>query len=252
MNRENQETPIKSWNDNEAEVVYKKFMSNIVDFKKPEYEKPSKPPQQPFINLPIATKWLLILIIACYAGISLFADDMDKAYLYLNFGYIPAIWTGHSVYTMDVYALFSPITYIFLHGNLMHLVMNGAMLMAFGAGVEQWMGTKKFLIFFFLCGIAAVAVETLIYPYSNNPVIGASGAESGLFAAILVLLQSQGRLPTGKYGIWPFAMVWIGISVLFGIIGGTMMGGQVAWAAHLGGFITGFILLKMKYFTTPL
>jgi membrane associated rhomboid family serine protease len=223
-------------------------MSNIFDFKKLEPPKQQKPPQQPFINLPVATKTLLIIMIVVYAGIALFANDMDKAYIYLNYGYIPAIWTGNSPYEFDFNAFLSPMTYIFLHANIMHIMMNGAMLMAFGAGVEQWMGTKKFLIFFFLCGLAAVMVETVIYPYSTNPVIGASGAESGLFAAILVLLQSQGRLPTGKYGIWPFAAFWIGLSVLFGFIGGAMMGGQIAWAAHLGWFIAGFVLLKMKYF----
>jgi membrane associated rhomboid family serine protease len=227
-------------------------MSNIVNFKKPKKKSDlQKPAKQPFINLPIATKCLLVTMIVIHAAIAFFADNTDIAYIYLNYGFIPAIWTGNSPYGFDIQALISPISYIFLHGSLMHIVMNGAMLMAFGAGVEQWMGAKKYLIFFFLCGIAAVMVETLIYPYSGNPVVGASGAQSGLFAAILILLQSEGRLPTGKYGIWPFAVFWIGLSVLFGFLGGAMMGGQIAWAAHLGGFIAGFALLKVKYFTSP-
>ena len=91
-------------------------------------------------------------------------------------------------------------------------------------------------------------VEMIIHPFSGFPVIGASGAESGLFAAILILLQRQGQLPTGKYGIWPFAAFWIILSVVLGFVGGQLMGGEIAWAAHLGGFIAGFALLKLNYF----
>lgn len=223
-------------------------MNNIVDFKKTKKKPDSnKPPQQPMVNLPPMTKYLLLVIIGIHIAL-MFINDMDKAYMFLNFGFIPSIWTGNNEYGFDLYALFSPITYMFLHGTWMHIAMNGTMLMAFGAGVEQWMGSKKFLIFFILCGICAVVVETIIHPFSANPVIGASGAESGLFAAILILLQSQGRLPTGKYGIWPFAALWIGISLLLGFAGGALIGGEIAWATHLGGFITGFGLLKLKYF----
>lgn len=187
-------------------------------------------------------------MIAIHLVLSFGISDELHGYILFNYGYIPAIWTGQSPYGFDFNALISPVTYIFLHGGFMHIVMNAAMLMAFGAGIEQWMGSKRFLQFFFLCGLFAVAVETLIHPFSNTPVIGASGAESGLFAAILVLLQQQGRLPTGKYGIWPFAAFWIGLSVLFGLVGGTLAGGQIAWAAHLGGFIGGFVLLKTRHF----
>lgn len=223
-------------------------MNNVVDFKKPKKTPEKKPKHPPLINLPIVTKYLVIAIIVSYALIALFASDMDKAFIYLNFGYIPAIWTGNSDYTIDTNALLSPITYMFLHGNMMHVVMNTCMLMAFGTGVEKWMGAKRYLIFFILCGLIALVVETLIHPFSQNPVIGASGAESGLFAAILILLQQQGRLPTGKYGIWPFAAVWIGISVVFRLLGEQIGIGAIAWAAHLGGFLGGFILLKLRYF----
>ncbi len=222
-------------------------MNNVVDFKKPKKDKKPSPEHPPMINLPPVTKALLIAIIGAFT-LMLPQNDADKAYIYLNFGVIPSIWTGNSAHGFDLYALISPITYAFLHGSWMHLIMNGTMLMAFGAGVEKWMGGKRFILFYFLCGLFAVLVEIIIHPFSTSPVIGASGAESGLFAAILILLQSQGRLPTGKYGIWPFAAFWIGLSVIFGLIGGGLMGGNIAWAAHLGGFIAGFGLLKLNYF----
>ena len=229
--------------------VYKETMNNIVDFKKPKNNnRPQTPKEPPLINLPPATKYLLLALIGVHLIVTFFVSDDMKGYIFFNFGYTPAIWTGQSPYDFDFNALISPVTYNFLHGGFMHLMMNGAMLMAFGAGIEQWMGARKFLIFFFLCGLFAAFVETVIHPFSQYPVIGASGGESGLFAAILILLQRQGRLPTGKYGIWPFAAFWIGISVVFGLIGGGLAGGEVAWAAHLGGFIGGFILLKTRYF----
>jgi len=224
-------------------------MSNIVDFKKAKNKKtPQSPKHPPLINLPPITKTLLVLMLVIHIVLHWGLNDKDSVYIILNFGFVPSIWTGSSDYSFDAFALISPLSYIFLHGNWMHLIMNAAMLMAFGAGVEQWMGAKKFFLFFIICGVLSVVVETFIHPFSGQPVIGASGALSGLFAAVLILLQSQGRLPTGRYGVWPFAAAWIGISILFGLVGGEMAGGQIAWAAHLGGFIAGFALLRLKYF----
>ena len=190
----------------------------------------------------------MILIISIHLALSFGVSDETHGYILFNYGFTPAIWTGQSAYGFDMNALVSPLSYIVLHGGFMHLFMNAAMLMAFGAGVEKWMGAKRFILFFFLCGIAAAFVEMIIHPFSGFPVIGASGAESGLFAAILILLQRQGQLPTGKYGIWPFAAFWIILSIILGFVGGQLMGGEIAWAAHLGGFIAGFALLKLNYF----
>jgi membrane associated rhomboid family serine protease len=135
-----------------------------------------------------------------------------------------------------------------LHGNWLHIIMNITMLMAFGTGVEQWYGAKKYIVFFILCGLFAIIPEFIIQPELQSPLIGASGSLSGLFAAILLILQRQGRLPTGKYGIWPFAMVWVGISVLFGLFGTQMAGAPIAWLAHLGGFFAGYALTRLTYF----
>lgn len=229
-------------------------MSKIVDFKKHKqknhnHDQHGKTPQQPpIINLPPLTKYLIILMILVHVVLEWFVSDADHLYMVFNFGYIPAIWTGQSQYAFDINALISPISYIFLHGSWTHLIVNVVMLMAFGAGVEKWMGQRKFLEFFVLCGFMAIVAQTLLFPTSENPVIGASGAESGLFAAILMLLQSKGQLPTGKYGIWPFAALWVGISIVFGLIDGGLTNGSIAWATHLGGFLGGFILLKFRYF----
>lgn len=221
---------------------------NIIEFKTPPSNKPQKPAHPPLLNLPPVTKALLVVMIAIHAILYLAVSPETRAEMIFTFGFIPSIWTGNEFLDVPQLSVLSPLSYMFLHGNWMHIAMNGAMLMAFGAGVEKIMGGKKYLLFFILCGLISLLPELLIHPASQYPIIGASGAESGLFAAILIILQSEGRLPTGKYGIWPFAILWIGISVLFGLFGGLMAGGPIAWLAHLGGFIGGFILLQTRYF----
>ena len=90
--------------------------------------------------------------------------------------------------------------------------------------------------------------EVAVHPYSAYPIIGASGALSGLFAAALIGLQKEGRLPASRFGIWTFAAVWIGISVVFGFFGDDLVGGPIAWIAHLGGFFGGLLLMQFRYF----
>jgi membrane associated rhomboid family serine protease len=117
------------------------------------------------------------------------------------------------------------------------------MLAAFGTGVDRWIGGKRMLALFVLCSFASTLVHFLFNPFSTDPVIGASGGLSGLFAAILIMMQQKGLVPTGRYGLWPLIIIWIGISVLFGMVEAPG-GGAVAWAAHIGGFLAGFVFLK--------
>lgn len=74
--------------------------------------------------------------------------------------------------------------------------------------------------------------------------IGASGGISGLFAAAIVMMNKSGQEMGGKVGILPFALLWIGLSIGFGMLGGPD-GSLIAWAAHVGGFLGGFIALKL-------
>ena len=103
------------------------------------------------------------------------------------------------------------------------------------------------LIFFVLCGLCGAALHFALNPFSVYPVVGASGGLSGFFAAALVMIN-RGRtgasIGSGRYGMWPFILLWIGISVLFGMMG-SPDGGAIAWAAHVGGFLGGFAVLKL-------
>ena len=130
-----------------------------------------------------------------------------------------------------------------LHGSWAHVLINGAMLMAFGAGVERWLGAWRMLGLFTVCGLAAVAVQFALNPASTDPVIGASGGLSGLFAAVLVMMQHQGAM-RGRFGLWPLIALWLVTTVAFGYTGAPD-GSAIAWAAHVGGFIAGFAFLPL-------
>jgi membrane associated rhomboid family serine protease len=106
------------------------------------------------------------------------------------------------------------------------------------------------MLFFLITSLCAAAFHFVLAPTSPDTVIGASGGISGLFDAVLVMLHAQGMLPAGRFGIWPFAALWIGLSFIFGIMGGPD-GSTIAWAAHIGGFCAGLILIKpfMRRFT---
>lgn len=224
---------------------------NIIDIeiarKAEEQRKQSQRPKHPpMINLPPVTKTMLLIIVGVQLVTTFLLSPPLQADLLLTFGFKPLDWTGQ--FGADPLAFVTPLTYMALHGGWMHLAMNAAMLMAFGAGCEKWMGGKRFTLFFVLCGIFAAVAEVIAHPYSANPIIGASGALSGLFAAALIGLQKQGRLPVTRFGIWTFAAVWVGISLVFGFFGDALVGSPIAWIAHLGGFFAGLALMQLRYF----
>ncbi len=137
------------------------------------------------------------------------------------------------------------LTYMFLHGGWMHLLSNMAFLWVFGDNIEDAMGHVKFLVFYLLCGIAAGLAHALMSPDQQAPLIGASGAISGIIGAYLILhprfkvwILLFGRLPLKIP-----AMFVLGGWVLLQII--SLFGSgkdDVAWWAHLGGLAAGIIL----------
>lgn len=215
------------------------------DRKRREEQKRNRPPREPMINLPLAAKFLVLSFILIHLALQ-FVPEPGQYWIYDHFGFVAGRYTGRAEFGW--YALIAPFTYMFLHGGWMHLILNTFMTAAFGAGVERLMGPRRMLVFFVLCSLAAVLVQFALSPFSTDPVIGASGGLSGFFAAILILMQKMGVGGAGRYGIWPFVALWVAISVLFGMMGAPG-GGAVAWAAHLGGFAAGFLLLKpvMRY-----
>lgn len=199
--------------------------------------------KEPLINMPPMTKWGLLTLVLIHLVTAYALSPEMRYWTFMHFGFVPGRYTGMLEFGWQ--GLVGPFSYMLLHGGWLHLGINTVMLMAFGTGVEKWMGGRRMLGFFVTCGLIAVATHFIFNPGSLNPVVGASGGLSGLFAAVLIMLgRMRERSGMGRQSLLPFIILWIGIMILFGMMGGPD-GSNIAWAAHLGGFLGGFVVLRL-------
>jgi membrane associated rhomboid family serine protease len=139
---------------------------------------------------------------------------------------------------------------MFMHGDILHLGGNMLYLWIFGDNVEDAMGRVRYLLFYVLCGIGAAVAMILTAPDSQIPGLGASGAISGVLAAYLVLYPRQRvRVFLMRTIVYMPAIVVIGVWILFQLVSGfgqiaaPEATGGVAYTAHIGGFVAGFLLV---------
>jgi len=146
------------------------------------------------------------------------------------------------------------LTSMFLHGSWMHLLGNMWFLWLFGDNVEDAMTRPRFAAFYLLCGLAAAAAQIVTSPASGVPMVGASGAISGVMGAYLVLyprVRVFALLPLGFFlttvalPAWMMLLYWIGLQLLSGVASIGASGGGVAFWAHVGGFAAGVVLVKL-------
>ena len=146
-------------------------------------------------------------------------------------------------------------TSMFLHGSWMHLLGNMWFLWLFGNNIEDSMGRARFVVFYLVCGVAAALAQVLASPGSVIPMVGASGAISGVMGAYLVLyprVRVFAVVPIGFIPLsialpaWTMLLYWFGIQAFGGLIGltGEERGGVAFWA-HAGGFLAGVALIKL-------
>ena len=146
--------------------------------------------------------------------------------------------------------VWQPVTYMFLHAGLTHLLFNMLALWMFGVEIERLWGTERFARFYLLCGLGAAATTMVaaMLPFEfgaflyTTPTVGASGAIYGLLAAFGVLFANR---PIYMYFLFPvpariFVLITGAITLLLSV---TSSGGQMAHLAHLGGLLTGWLLL---------
>jgi membrane associated rhomboid family serine protease len=200
-----------------------------------------------------ATRILLFLCV----GIQLLALLMGPAFdasLALRFGLIPARLTGEVV-GLDAGAapMLTLFTYIFLHAGILHLAMNMVFLAWVGRHVEWLLGPWHMLFLFLLSGIAGGVLQVASDPASLIPVVGASGAVSGVFATYALLFARQGEAPVNLFGLrlsgetvqaLRYAALWIGLQLLVAVafnLPGAGPGGGIAIWTHIGGFIVGLV-----------
>ncbi len=205
----------------------------------------------PMFNIPPVTKILLALMVIIHASLYLldkFAipDLMNIVTVYG--GFIPASWMGAAPFLWST--ILTPFTYTFLHGSWLHVLVNTVMFLTGGAALERWTGAKRMCLIFFISSLAAAFSHFLLAPSSMMPVVGASGGISGLFGALLAKIQTTQGRRTGKWGMWPIILVWVGISAIFGFMG-SPDGLPVAWIAHIGGFLCGIVMVKFMKPVVP-
>ena len=166
----------------------------------------------------------------------------------VNFGLTPKVFLAEPL--LSFFTLF---TSMFMHGGFMHLAGNMLYLWIFGDNIEGALGHFRFILFYFLCGIAAAFTQILSAPDSTIPMIGASGAVSGVLGAYLIFYP-HARIRTFVFlGIFitflrlPAVLLlgfWILGQVISAILSNPGSPG-VAWFAHLGGFFAGMLLAPL-------
>jgi membrane associated rhomboid family serine protease len=179
-------------------------------------------------------------------------DERAGTAFVLGFGMIPAVLTGAAelpawIAAPDPWA--TPFTAMFLHGGFMHVAGNMLYLWTFGNNVEDAMGRVRFALFYVLCGLAAAYAQASVDFSSQVPMIGASGAVSGVLAAYLLLhpyahVYSFAFFRLAWLPAWFVLGFWIVVQLANGLIAEQGEGG-VAWWAHIGGFAAGLALLPV-------
>ncbi|MDN3519336.1 rhomboid family intramembrane serine protease [Aquisalimonas lutea] len=203
--------------------------------------------------LPLVTWALLAACVAAFVW-QLGLDPRTHSAVIHAFGFIPAVVFGHAELAPGLSVVPAPVTLVtsmFLHGGWMHLISNMLYLWVFANNVEDAMGHGRFLAFYLLCGVIAALAHGLAAPGSQIPMIGASGAISGVLGAYLLLhpwsritvviplgiLLYPARLPAGLV-----LVVWFGLQLLSSA-GVDPDEPGVAFLAHVGGFIAGMVLV---------
>ncbi len=200
----------------------------------------------------------VVFIVACLLvflwQLSLGARGFEMAVYRL--GVIPAALLGDKTLPPEL-ALVPPtltvFTSMFMHGGWMHLIGNMLYLWIFGNNIEDSMGHVRFVIFYLLCGVAAVFAQALPNADSTIPMIGASGAISGVLGAYLLLFPRAHVLVLIPLGVYMRtmrlpAMVVLGFWFVLQLVNSVLADpgkGGVAFGAHIGGFIAGMVLLPL-------
>jgi membrane associated rhomboid family serine protease len=146
------------------------------------------------------------------------------------------------------------LTHMFLHGSWMHLLGNMWFLWLFGNNVEDSMGRLRFVVFYLLCGLAAATGQIITSPNSAIPMVGASGAISGVMGAYLLLYPTVRVYTLVVLGFfitsmalpaWMMLGYWFLIQFVSGLVSFCGEAGGVAFWAHVGGFVAGVVLVKL-------
>ena len=201
----------------------------------------------PTSNKPTVTYFIIGLCVFIFL-IQISTQSYKTGQLFYSYGLIPSVLMGHNQLPMDLYAIPSLITIftsMFLHGGFMHLAGNMLYMWIFADNIEDNLGHVKFLIFYLLTGIGAAMTQVLIDTQSQVPMVGASGAIGGVLGAYLINHPNAKVLVLIPFGFFSQLIKIKALYVLgfWFILQFISSGGGVAYAAHIGGFISGIVLI---------
>lgn len=208
----------------------------------------------PCHSRPIVTWSLIVICSILFITMELLPDALSSRLINL-YGMVP-IRYSNAYFGLPFDGYLSFLTSLFLHGNWFHLLMNMWFLWIFGDNVEDRMGSIKFLFFYLICGLLATLLQWHNDPLLAVPVVGASGAISGVLAAYFFLYPLERVVIWVPVLFFPIiihvpAIAFLGVWVLIQLhdaLTSLFFGGEtvdVAWWAHLGGFIAGTLLHRL-------
>jgi membrane associated rhomboid family serine protease len=206
----------------------------------------------PSSRTPLITIGLIVINVLVYLNQLMLPPRAAVRFVYL-YGLIPVeISQGQLLVPHPVPLYGTILTSMFVHGGLFHLAGNMLYLWIFGDNVEDRLGRFRFLLFYLLSGVGAAATQILSDPHSQIPMVGASGAISGVLGAYL-LLYPHARVVTLVFFGWFVRVIeiralfvlgfWIVVQLVSGLLTWGAQVGGVAWFAHVGGFVAGLVMV---------
>jgi membrane associated rhomboid family serine protease len=208
----------------------------------------SRPPREPFLHAPGSVLGLIGGLVAIHLAVTFIPIPFDALVPYV---FIPARYVSPYLEHAPTLELVLPlVSHMFLHGSFVHLFVNCAWLLAFGPVVARRLGGLAFFVFFLASGVAGALMELALTWGAPEAMIGASGGISGLMAAGFRMMRWPGvpssvRLaPIFSRPILAFSGLWLVTNLIFGLTGfGT--DGQIAWQAHMGGYLFGLVAIGL-------
>jgi membrane associated rhomboid family serine protease len=218
--------------------------------------------REPAFNLPGSLVAVLAVLTVIHVVRTYLLSPSTDEFVLLHFAFIPGRYAIPFA-EQDLGWLWSPVTYSLLHGSWEHLVFNAFWMVAFGAPVVRRIGLLRFFLFWCLSAAAAVAFHTMLHWGAMILVVGASGVVSGLMgAAARFVFSPSGRISRqfahlnrrmtigealSNRSVLVFSGIWFLTNFLigFGQVFGSAEGGAIAWEAHIGGFLFGFLCFPL-------
>ncbi len=240
-------------------MILSEYPLDETDRRPPSDDEPPPPRREPAFNIPGVVLVFIGVCAAIHLARLYLLDPQQDLALIIAGAFIPVRYSGE--YLFDVWAATSPLTYSLLHGSIAHLVINMIWLAAFGSPLATRLGPVRFVLFWCATVLAAAGLHYVLHMDSQAPLVGASGAISGMMGAAARFgfrtergsgkssfsgpLLSVGETFRSR-AVVTFLAVWMVVNLATGLASGIPGSeGVIAWEAHIGGFLAGFFGIKL-------